>query len=75
MANAAAFAGVGRVIAAKSDVFAAYDAAAWAQAIDAVAPQGTVSRSPVPLKDWPLALPPVVACLSCRTSLASTGPN
>ena len=36
------FAGVGRVIAAKSDVFAAYDAAAWAQAIDAVAPQGTV---------------------------------
>lgn len=42
VANAAAFAGVGRVIAAKSDVFAAYDAAAWAQAIDAVAPQGTV---------------------------------
>lgn len=41
-ANAAAFDGVGRVIAAKSDVFAAYDAAAWAQAIDAVAPQGTV---------------------------------
>ncbi|MEG3602537.1 MAG: hypothetical protein VX365_03740, partial [Candidatus Thermoplasmatota archaeon] len=42
VANAAAFAGVGRVVAAKSDVFAAYDAAAWAQAIDAVAPQGTV---------------------------------
>ena len=38
-ANAAAFSGVARVIAAKSDVFAAYDAAAWAQAIDAVAPQ------------------------------------
>ncbi len=41
-ADAAAYAGVSRVIAAKSSVFSSYDAAAWAEAIDGVAPSGHV---------------------------------
>jgi electron transfer flavoprotein alpha subunit len=39
---AAGMAGVARVIAAKSGVFEHYDAAAWASALDAVAPAGTI---------------------------------
>ncbi len=41
-ADAAGFAGVSRVIAAKSPVFSSYDAAAWAEAIDGIAPAGHV---------------------------------
>ena len=41
-ADAAGFAGVSRVIAAKSPVFASYDAAAWAEAIDGISPAGHV---------------------------------
>ncbi len=37
--------GVVKVIAAKSDVFSNYDAAAWAEAIDAVAPSGIIVTS------------------------------
>ena len=37
--------GVAKVIAAKSDVFSNYDAAAWAEAIDAVAPAGIIVTS------------------------------
>ena len=37
--------GVTKVIAAKSDVFSNYDAAAWAEAIDAVAPSGIIVTS------------------------------
>tara|TARA_B100000900_G_scaffold392458_1_gene387958 strand:+ start:5028 stop:5960 length:933 start_codon:yes stop_codon:yes gene_type:complete len=37
--------GVAKVIAAKSDVFSNYDAAAWAEAIDAVAPSGIIVTS------------------------------
>tara|TARA_B100000963_G_scaffold359699_1_gene387812 strand:- start:4808 stop:5740 length:933 start_codon:yes stop_codon:yes gene_type:complete len=37
--------GVAKVIAAKSDVFSNYDAAAWAEAIDAVAPAGIIITS------------------------------
>ena len=36
--DASKISGVTKVIAAKSDVFANYDAAAWAEAIDTVAP-------------------------------------
>ena len=38
-------AGASKVIAAKSDVFANYDASAWAEAIDAVAPSGIIITS------------------------------
>jgi electron transfer flavoprotein alpha subunit len=41
-ADAAGFAGVSRIIAAKSTVFASYDAAAWAEALDGVAPSGHI---------------------------------
>ena len=37
--------GVAKVIAAKSDIFSNYDAAAWAEAIDAVAPSGIIVTS------------------------------
>lgn len=42
IADGAGFAGASRVIACKGDMFANYDAASWAQAIDSVAPSGTV---------------------------------
>jgi len=46
MANDATnISGVAKVIAAKSDVFSNYDAAAWAEAIDAVAPAGIIITS------------------------------
>ena len=38
-------AGASKVIAAKSDVFANYDASAWAEAIDTVAPSGIIITS------------------------------
>ena len=37
--------GVSKVIAAKSSVFGNYDAAAWAEAIDSVAPSGIIVTS------------------------------
>ena len=40
--EASNIAGASKVIAAKSDVFANYDASAWAEAIDAVAPSGII---------------------------------
>ena len=40
--NAAKISGVSKVIAAKSDVFANYDAAAWAEALDSVMPDGVI---------------------------------
>ena len=43
--DASKISGVTKVIAAKSDVFASYDAAAWAEAIDTVAPSGTMITS------------------------------
>jgi electron transfer flavoprotein alpha subunit len=43
--DASKISGVTKVIAAKSDVFVNYDAAAWAEAIDAVAPSGTIITS------------------------------
>ena len=43
--DASNISGVTKVIAAKSDVFANYDAAAWAEAIDSVAPAGIVITS------------------------------
>ena len=43
--EASKISGVTKVIAAKSDVFASYDAAAWAEAIDTVAPSGTMITS------------------------------
>lgn len=43
--DASKISGVTKVIAAKSDVFANYDAAAWAEAIDTVAPSGTMITS------------------------------
>ena len=46
MANDATnISGVAKVIAAKSDIFSNYDAAAWAEAIDAVAPAGIIITS------------------------------
>ena len=45
---AGTIAGASKVIAAKSDAFAHYDAAAWAEALDAVAPQGTILTSATP---------------------------
>jgi len=42
IADGAGFAGASRVIACKGDMFANYDAASWAQAIDAVAPSGKI---------------------------------
>jgi electron transfer flavoprotein alpha subunit len=42
VANGAANMGAGNVIAAKSGAFTHYDAGGWAEALDAVAPQGTV---------------------------------
>ena len=43
--EASNIAGASKVIAAKSDVFANYDASAWAEAIDAVAPSGIIITS------------------------------
>ena len=43
--DASNISGLTKVIAAKSDVFANYDAAAWAEAIDSVAPAGIVITS------------------------------
>jgi len=40
--EASSFDGVSQVIAAKSSVFSSYDASAWASALDAVMPQGTI---------------------------------
>lgn len=49
IANAAAtIQGAAKVIALKSDLFAAYDASGWATAIDAVASQGTIITSANP---------------------------
>lgn len=45
---AGSIAGASKVIAAKSDAFAHYDAAAWAEALDAVAPQGIILTSATP---------------------------
>lgn len=47
-ADSAANMGAGSILAAKSDVFATYDAAAWSAAIDAVAPSGTIITSASP---------------------------
>ena len=41
IANGAGFEGVSKVMAVKGGCFANYDAASWAQAIDAAAPDGT----------------------------------
>ena len=46
--GAAQYAGAGKVIAAKSDVFSNYDAAGWASALDAVAPAGVILTSASP---------------------------
>lgn len=46
--GAAQYAGTGKVIAAKSDVFSSYDAAGWASALDAVAPSGVILTSASP---------------------------
>ena len=43
--DATKISGAKKVIAAKSDVFANYDAAAWAEAIDTVAPSGIIITS------------------------------
>ena len=43
--DATKISGATKVIAAKSDVFANYDAAAWAEAIDTVAPSGIIITS------------------------------
>ena len=43
--NAARISGVSKVIAAKSDVFSNYDAAAWAEALDSVMPDGIIVTS------------------------------
>ncbi|MEK9695896.1 MAG: electron transfer flavoprotein subunit alpha/FixB family protein [Candidatus Poseidoniales archaeon] len=40
--EASSFDGVSQVLAAKSSVFSSYDAAAWASALDAIMPQGTI---------------------------------
>lgn len=40
--NAAKISGVSKVIAAKSDIFSNYDAAAWAEALDSVMPDGVI---------------------------------
>jgi electron transfer flavoprotein alpha subunit len=45
---AATIAGASKVIAAKSDAFAHYDAAAWASALDAVTPIGTIITAATP---------------------------
>ena len=47
-AGGAANMGGANIIAAKSDAFAHYDASAWAAALDAVVPQGTVLTSASP---------------------------
>ncbi|MGB1354789.1 MAG: electron transfer flavoprotein subunit alpha/FixB family protein [Poseidonia sp.] len=47
-ADSAADMGAGSILAAKSDVFANYDAAAWAAAIDGVAPAGTIITAASP---------------------------
>jgi len=46
--DAAQFSGATRILAAKSDVFANYDAAAWASALDAVAPAGIIITAASP---------------------------
>jgi len=45
---AASIQGISKVIALKSNIFAAYDASGWATAIDAVAPSGTIIASANP---------------------------
>ncbi|MBL6743268.1 MAG: electron transfer flavoprotein subunit alpha/FixB family protein [Candidatus Poseidonia sp.] len=47
-ADSAANMGAGSILAAKSDVFANYDAASWAAAIDAIAPSGIIITSASP---------------------------
>ena len=42
IADEAGFAGAGRVIACKDPMFASYDAAGWANALDAVTPAGSI---------------------------------
>ncbi len=42
---AGSISGVGKVIAAKSDVFSNYDASAWSEALDAVTPSGVIVTS------------------------------
>ena len=46
--GAAQFSGAARILAAKSNVFANYDAAGWASALDAVAPAGILITSASP---------------------------
>ena len=48
IADGAGWEGASKVIVAKSDVFANYDGAAWAQALDAVAPAGVVVCAATP---------------------------
>ena len=49
MADAAAsIQGISKVVALKSDIFATYDASGWANAIDTVAPSGTIIASANP---------------------------
>ncbi|DAC32180.1 MAG TPA: hypothetical protein HA356_03840, partial [Candidatus Poseidoniaceae archaeon] len=45
---AATISGASKVIAAKSEAFAHYDAAGWASAIDAIAPAGTIITAATP---------------------------
>jgi len=45
---AASIQGISKVVALKSDIFAAYDASGWATAIDAVAPSGIIIASANP---------------------------
>jgi electron transfer flavoprotein alpha subunit len=46
--TAASIQGIAKVVALKSDIFAAYDASGWATAIDAVAPSGIIIASANP---------------------------
>ena len=46
--GASRMSGASRIVAAKSDVFANYDAAGWAAALDAVAPSGVIIASASP---------------------------
>lgn len=45
---AASIQGISKVVALKSDIFAAYDASGWATAIDAIAPSGIIIASANP---------------------------
>ena len=61
---AATISGASKVIAAKSEAFAHYDAAGWASAIDAIAPVGTIiTAAPPQSKD-------LAARLAARRSLS-----